>query len=514
MPGPVADRAALMRATAANLEPLLLAYRDGDATRRAVVERTIAAARSRCWRPPPRTAVRHRLWALTDPAELAAVDADLAAPAGPDRRRPPPLGDVPAAAGRPRTRHRPGTTAWSCWWTPPATRCGYAPSTAYCRNCRRPRRSHAVRAPSAYGSCRPAPGRRRSTPWRAAAVDGNAFLLAGDRRPSTCWTGPTPRVLDRRGRRPARRSGAAWTPPSCTACCSTTSGSVPDAPEHIRLHPRHRGRRRPGRTAAAAPRCCMHPVDERVVLELARQGVDDAPQVHVLRPQAGERAGDAQPRTRLTRRSRALRAWTRRGRHRRCAGAALGWSLTSPLGAVSPLRRSVAVVPVVPVGLTERRVEERRRKVVVGHVDQLLGCRDSASSCATSSSSSSRPRRRPRLRRLRRGRRRPRRRSRRRRRRPGRRPRPRVGVLGPGVGVGVGVGGLVVEGVHELDTVELGEPVGGVGGAVLVRLQRLGEPVAGLAPRGRPAAARPRRRTAVARSTGAPRWRPARSSAA
>ncbi|GAA2347941.1 DUF1015 domain-containing protein [Streptomyces kunmingensis] len=73
----VADRAAVLRATAAQLEPMLLAYQ-GDAGpdgAGGVVERTVR-------RPALVTAVmddgvRHRLWAVTDPAELARIDADL-----------------------------------------------------------------------------------------------------------------------------------------------------------------------------------------------------------------------------------------------------------------------------------------------------------------------------------------------------------------------------------------------------------------------------------------------------
>ncbi|KNE79356.1 MULTISPECIES: DUF1015 family protein [Streptomyces] len=90
MPDVVADRAALMRATAANLEPLLLTYRgdaaedgddygdaggDGPRGAAAVIERAVRGA-------PLLTTVteddrRHRLWAVTDPAELAEADADL-----------------------------------------------------------------------------------------------------------------------------------------------------------------------------------------------------------------------------------------------------------------------------------------------------------------------------------------------------------------------------------------------------------------------------------------------------
>jgi uncharacterized protein (DUF1015 family) len=89
-PGPVADRLALMEATRANLEPIFLLLdggRDGESSRVAaapglgaagrLVEETALGAE-----PTAETVtddgVRHRLWAVTDPAALAAVAADLA----------------------------------------------------------------------------------------------------------------------------------------------------------------------------------------------------------------------------------------------------------------------------------------------------------------------------------------------------------------------------------------------------------------------------------------------------
>ncbi|MGX2998018.1 DUF1015 family protein [Streptomyces sp. JNUCC 64] len=74
----VADRAALMLATNANLEPLLLTYR-GDETGCAtasVVDRVAG-------RPPLLTTttedgVRHRLWSVTAPGEVKEIRADLA----------------------------------------------------------------------------------------------------------------------------------------------------------------------------------------------------------------------------------------------------------------------------------------------------------------------------------------------------------------------------------------------------------------------------------------------------
>ncbi|MER5213338.1 DUF1015 domain-containing protein [Streptomyces sp. NPDC002838] len=78
MPHVVADRAGLMRATSANLEPLLLTYRgNGSAAAAAeVVERTAEQ--------PPLLATTtedgfsHRLWSVTEPADVARVQSDLA----------------------------------------------------------------------------------------------------------------------------------------------------------------------------------------------------------------------------------------------------------------------------------------------------------------------------------------------------------------------------------------------------------------------------------------------------
>ncbi|WP_236239300.1 DUF1015 family protein [Streptomyces sp. CC228A] len=77
MPEVVEERAALMRTLGAHLEPLLLTYRgDGGATgASAVIERTIKGA------PLLATTTEdgfsHRLWAVTDPGELAAATDDL-----------------------------------------------------------------------------------------------------------------------------------------------------------------------------------------------------------------------------------------------------------------------------------------------------------------------------------------------------------------------------------------------------------------------------------------------------
>ncbi|MFE7932468.1 DUF1015 family protein [Streptomyces sp. NPDC057456] len=74
MPHIVADRADLMRATHANLEPLLLTYR-GNGTAAEIVDR--AAERPPLLSTTTEDGYSHRLWAITDPTETARLLADL-----------------------------------------------------------------------------------------------------------------------------------------------------------------------------------------------------------------------------------------------------------------------------------------------------------------------------------------------------------------------------------------------------------------------------------------------------
>ncbi|MEU1733081.1 DUF1015 domain-containing protein [Streptosporangium sp. NPDC020145] len=76
MPGPVADRLALMRVTEANLEPIFLLYEGAGGTATRLVDR-IAADRSPLVEAWTQDGVRHRLWAVTDPEELSGINADL-----------------------------------------------------------------------------------------------------------------------------------------------------------------------------------------------------------------------------------------------------------------------------------------------------------------------------------------------------------------------------------------------------------------------------------------------------
>jgi uncharacterized protein (DUF1015 family) len=78
VPGPVIGRRQLMEATQANLEPIFLLY-DGSAPGAATrLVEAVATGRPPLLEALTADGVRHRLWALTDPAELVAVAADLA----------------------------------------------------------------------------------------------------------------------------------------------------------------------------------------------------------------------------------------------------------------------------------------------------------------------------------------------------------------------------------------------------------------------------------------------------
>ncbi|MFI6927584.1 DUF1015 family protein [Nonomuraea spiralis] len=76
MPGPIADRLALMSTTEANLEPIFLLYNGehGSATR--LVDE-VAGKRPPLIAAETEDGLTHRLWAITDQAEIAAINADL-----------------------------------------------------------------------------------------------------------------------------------------------------------------------------------------------------------------------------------------------------------------------------------------------------------------------------------------------------------------------------------------------------------------------------------------------------
>ena len=82
MPGPVAGRRELMKATRSNLEPILLVYRGGSAGPAGLSASGLTDAAAEHGEPLARAVtgdgVTHRLWAVTDPAAQQAIAADLA----------------------------------------------------------------------------------------------------------------------------------------------------------------------------------------------------------------------------------------------------------------------------------------------------------------------------------------------------------------------------------------------------------------------------------------------------
>ena len=74
MPGPVADRLELMRATSANLEPILLVYDGGGDTARVIDE---VCAGEPVLRTRAEDGLEQRVWCVTDPALHERVARDL-----------------------------------------------------------------------------------------------------------------------------------------------------------------------------------------------------------------------------------------------------------------------------------------------------------------------------------------------------------------------------------------------------------------------------------------------------
>ena len=78
MPGPVRGRRQLMEATQANLEPIFLLYEGGQDSAATRAAGQVAAAGTPVLSTDTGDGIRHTLWAVTDPAALAAIAADLA----------------------------------------------------------------------------------------------------------------------------------------------------------------------------------------------------------------------------------------------------------------------------------------------------------------------------------------------------------------------------------------------------------------------------------------------------
>jgi uncharacterized protein (DUF1015 family) len=77
-PGPVTGRRQLMEATQANLEPIFLLYDTGECGAASTTARQAALTRTPLAEAVTGDGLRHRIWAISDPGELAAIAADLA----------------------------------------------------------------------------------------------------------------------------------------------------------------------------------------------------------------------------------------------------------------------------------------------------------------------------------------------------------------------------------------------------------------------------------------------------
>ncbi|MER5296307.1 DUF1015 domain-containing protein [Streptomyces pharetrae] len=270
MPHVVADRAALMRATEANLEPLLLTYRgDGStADTTAVIERIADL--------PPLLATttedgyHHRLWSVTAPADVAAIQADL---------------------GRHQALIADGHHRWATYRRLRAEHVSPSPwdygLVLLVDTARYPLRVRAIHRllhglpvadalAALDGLFRvrhlDAPLAEALTALGDAAQDGNAYLLAGDGGYHLVDR-PDPALLARTV--PAGRPEA-WRSLDATVLHATLLDHVwhipEDSPAHIAyIHDAAATVAKAERDAGTA--VLMHPVREEVVRDLARQGV-------------------------------------------------------------------------------------------------------------------------------------------------------------------------------------------------------------------------------------------------
>ncbi|MFF3020114.1 DUF1015 family protein [Streptomyces sp. NPDC057939] len=269
MPDVVTDRAGLMRATSANLEPLLLTYRgDGPGTGAAAVVEA-AATRTPLLSTVTEDGFLHRLWAITDPAELAAVAADLG-------HRQALIADGHHRwATYLRLQEEHGSpTPWDFGLVLLVDTARYPLQVrAIHRMLRRLPLADALAALEGNFRVRTVDG---PLPLALevladASERGNAFLLTGDGT-FHLVTDPDPELIARTVRRDRPEAWRRLDATVLHASLLDALWQVPDAPEHITyIHDAPA-------TVAMAERhggtaVLLHPVREDVVRELARQGV-------------------------------------------------------------------------------------------------------------------------------------------------------------------------------------------------------------------------------------------------
>ncbi|SDJ96186.1 DUF1015 family protein [Streptomyces indicus] len=269
MPHIVEDRADLMRAAGANFEPLLLSYRS-EGTRTgatAVIER--AVERTPLLSTTTEDGFSHRLWSVTDPAELAEIREDLSS-------RQALIADGHhrwATYLRLRAEH-PRGTPWDYGLVLLVDTARYPLRVrAIHRLLHQLPLSDALAAVRGSFRVRQVEGplSRAMEALASAATESNAFLLTGD---STYHLvdRPSPELLARTV--PADRPEA-WQRLDATVLHATLLDHVwriPDDPAHIAyIHDTVATVAKAERDGGTA--VLMHPVREEVVRELAREGV-------------------------------------------------------------------------------------------------------------------------------------------------------------------------------------------------------------------------------------------------
>ncbi|MEU0337160.1 DUF1015 domain-containing protein [Streptomyces sp. NPDC006193] len=267
MPPVVAERAALMRATRANLEPLLLTYR-GDGAAAEVVERT--AARPPLLATTTEDGFHHRLWSVTDPEDVTRVQSDLAG-----RQALIADGHHRWATYRRLRAEHPSPSPWDYGLVLLVDTARYPLRVRAIH-----RLLHGLPVADALTAVR---GlfriRRLDVPLPEAldaladaSCEGNAFLLAGDGA-FHLLDRPDPDLLSRTV--PADRP-AAWRSLDATVLHATLLehvwGIPEDSPAHIAyIHDTAATVEKAERDGSTA--VLLHPVREEVVRDLARQGV-------------------------------------------------------------------------------------------------------------------------------------------------------------------------------------------------------------------------------------------------
>lgn len=266
MPDIVEERADLMRATAANLEPLLLTYR-GDERTAALLDR--AVLRAPLLSTTTEDGFHHRLWSVPEPGEQAAISAALA---------------------RHRALIADGHHRWATYLRLRAEHGDGGPwahgLVLLVDTARYPLRVKAIHrllhGVPVRDALAGAAGAFRVTPLDGglpgaldalaeAAAHGNAFVVAGDGR-FHLLDRPDPALLARTV--PEDRP-AAWRGLDATVLHSTLLDHVwriPDTPGHIAyIHDTDAAVAKAERDGGTA--VLMHPVREEVVRDLAEQGV-------------------------------------------------------------------------------------------------------------------------------------------------------------------------------------------------------------------------------------------------